>query len=86
MVCSPLIGYILICLAFCVPYPRYSLLPLNLVGNIVIGGLLYYLCKIGWKRIAWAIVVIPLLLAIYSRKYFDKYARSFEENKMKSKK
>ena len=52
MVCSPLIGYILICLAFCVPYPRYSLLPLNLVGNIVIGGLLYYLCKI--------LIIMPL--------------------------
>ena len=81
MVCSPLIGYILICLAFFVPYPRYSLLPVNLVGNIVISVLLYYLCKIGWKRTAWAIVIIPLLLAIYSRKYFDKYARSFEKNK-----
>ena len=81
MICSPLIGYILICLAFYVPYPRYSLLPVNLLSNIVISVSLYYLYKIGWKRTAWAIVVIPLLLAIYSRKYFDKYARSFENNK-----
>jgi len=86
MFCSPLIGYILICLALFIPYPRYSLLPLNLIGNIVICFLLYYLCTIGWKRLAWAIVIIPLLLAVFSRNYFDKYARSFEENKMKSKK
>ena len=86
MFCSPLIGYILICLALFIPYPRYSLLPLNVIVNIVIGVLLYYLCNIGWKRVAWAIVVIPLLLALFSRSYFDKYVRSFEENKMKSKK
>jgi|LauGreSBDMM110SN_4_FD.fasta_scaffold84358_2 hypothetical protein len=86
MLTSPIIAYILICLALFIPYPKYSLLPLNLIGNIVIGVLLYYLSTIGWKRIAWAIVVIPLLLAVFSRSYFDKYARSFEENKMKSKK
>ena len=76
----------MICLALFIPYPRYSLLPLNVIVNIVIGVLLYYLCNIGWKRVAWAIVVIPLLLALFSRSYFDKYVRSFEENKMKSKK
>jgi len=64
----------------------YSLTPINLIGNIVIGFLLYYLCSVGRKRIAWAIVVVPLLLAVFSRSHFDKYARSFEvTNNKKSK-
>jgi len=83
MVCSPLIGYILICLTFLIPYPRYSLLPLNLIGNIVIGVLLYYLCSIGLKRFAWAIVIIPLFIAIAARRSFNDYANSYEENKRK---
>ena len=86
MYCSPIIAYILICLTFFIPYPRYSLAPINLVGNIVMGVLLYYLCSVGRKRVAWAIVVAPLLLAVFSRSNFDKYARSFEVNNKKSKK
>lgn len=80
MNCSPLIAYVLICIAFYIPYPKYSLSPLNTIGNIVIGSLLFYLCKIGWKRVAWAIVVIPLLfVAFFTRHAFNKLARSFEQ-------
>jgi hypothetical protein len=77
MTCGPLIGFILICLTLIIPYPRYSFLPVNIVGDIVIGVLLYYLCRIGWKRVAWAIVVIPLLIAILMRNSLDKLARSY---------
>jgi len=79
MVCSPLIGYILICLTFFIPYPRYSLTLINIIGNTLMGILLYYLCSIGLKRVAWAIVIIPLLLAITMRRSFDNLARSYEK-------
>ena len=78
MNCSPLIAYILLCIAFYIPYPKLSLDPVNVIGNLVTLGLLYYLCKIGWKRIAWAIVVVPLLFVVFFvRRAFDQYARSF---------
>lgn len=78
MNCSPLIAYVLICLAFYIPYPKYSLTTVNIIGNLVSVGLLYYLCKIGWKRVAWGLVVIPLLFVVFfTRHAFDKYARSF---------
>ena len=87
MVCGPLIAYVLLCLAFFIPYPRYSLTPLNIVGNTLTVIVLYYLCSIGWKRTAWAIVIIPLLFfAIFFRRFFNDYARSFEKNNKKSKK
>lgn len=80
MNCSPLIAYVLICIALYIPYPKYSLTTVNVIGNLVTGSLLYYLCKIGWKRVAWAIVVIPLLvIAFFTRRYFDNLARSFEK-------
>ena len=86
MFCGPLIAYLLICLAFLIPYPRYSLTSLNIVGNTVTLVLLYYLCSIGWKRTAWAIVIIPLLFVIvFFRRFFNNYALSFEKNNKKSK-
>jgi hypothetical protein len=42
---------------------------------------LYYLCKIGWKRLAWAIVLIPLVIVLITREEFDKFARSEEVKK-----
>jgi len=78
MNCSPLIAYVLICIAFYIAYPKYSLHPVNMIGNVVTVGLLYYLCKIGWKRVAWAIVVIPLLFVlIFARGIFDQIASSY---------
>ena len=78
MKCSPLIAYVLICLTFYIPYPKYSLTTVNVIGNLVTVGLLYYLCKIGWKRVAWGLVVIPLLFVVFfTRRAFDQYARSF---------
>jgi hypothetical protein len=80
MNCSPLIAYVLLCIAFFIPYPRYSLHATNIVGNIVMAFLLYYLCSIGWKRIAWAVVVVPLLfIAIFARDFFNNFARSYEK-------
>jgi hypothetical protein len=87
MFCSPLIAYILICLAIFVQYPRYSLTSLNMISNLFQCILLYYLCSIGWKRTAWAIVIIPILFVIFFyRKFFHDYASSFEVNNKKSKK
>lgn len=86
MFCGPLIAYILLCLAFFIPYPRYSLTPLNIIGNTVTVIVLYYLCSVGWKRTAWAIVIIPLLFVLFFRRFFNNYARSFEKNNIKSKK
>lgn len=79
MNCSPLIAYVLLCIAFYIPYPKYSLSTINIIGNLVTIGLLYYLCKIGSKRLAWAFVSVPLLfIAIFMRSYFDKIARSYK--------
>jgi amino acid transporter len=87
MFCSPLIAYILICIALFIPYPRYSLTPINIIGNIVTIILLYYLCSVGRKRLAWAFVIIPLIfIAIAGRHSFNNLARSYEENNRKSKK
>jgi hypothetical protein len=87
MFCSPLIAYILICIALFIPYPRYSLTPINIIGNIVSFILLYYLCTVGRKRFAWAFVIIPLIfIAIAARRPFDNLARSYEEKQTKSKK
>ena len=87
MFCGPLIAYVLLCLAFLIPYPRYSLTTLNIVGNTVTGIVLYYLCSIGWKRTAWAIVIIPLLfIIVFFRRFFNNYELSFEKNNKKSKK
>jgi hypothetical protein len=80
MFCGPLIAYVLICLAIFIPYPKYSLAPLNIIGNIVTVVLLYYLCSIGWKRTAWAITIVPLLLVLLIRRSFNDYARSYEKN------
>jgi hypothetical protein len=87
MFCPPLIAYILLCLAVFIKYPRYSLTSLNIIGNLFQCLLLYYLCKIGWKRTAWAIVIIPLFFMVFFfRKNFHDYASSFEVNNEKSKK
>jgi nicotinamide riboside transporter PnuC len=87
MFCSPLIAYILICIALFIPYPRYSLTPINIIGNIVSFILLYYLCSVGRKRFAWAFVIIPLIfIAIAARRPFDNLARSYEEKETKTKK
>ena len=87
MYCYPLIAYILLCLAIFIPYPRYSLTPLNMIGNIVTVIVLYYLCNIGWKRTAWAIVIIPpVIIIFFLRDFFNDYARSFEKNNKNSKK
>jgi len=85
MFCGPLIAYVLICLAIFIPYPKYSLAPLNIIGNIVTVVLLYYLCSIGWKRTAWAITIVPLLLVLLIRRSFNDYARSYEKNHKKTK-
>jgi hypothetical protein len=80
MNCSPLIAYVLVCIAFYIPYPKYSLTTINMIGNLITVVVLYYLCKIGWKRLAWGIVVTPLLfITIFMRKSFDQIARSFEK-------
>jgi len=80
MNCSPLIAYVLLCIAFYIPYPKYSLTTVNIIGNLITVGVLYYLCKIGWKRVAWGFVVIPLLfIAIFMRNSFDKFARSYQK-------
>ena len=86
MICGPLIAYVLICLAIFIPYPRYSLAPLNIIGNTLTLIILYYLCSIGWKRTAWAFVIIPLLIVLFVRRTFNDYARSFEKNNKKNKK
>lgn len=86
MFCYPLIAYILLCLAIFIPYPRYSLTPLNMIGNIVTVIVLYYLCSTGWKRTAWAIVIIPpIIIVFFLRDFFNDYARSFEKNNKNSK-
>ena len=64
----------------------YSLTPVNIIGNLLECLLLYYLCSIGWKRTAWAIVIIPLVLVVFFRRSFNNYARSFEENNKNQKK
>jgi hypothetical protein len=81
MICGPVIGYILVCLIFFIPYPVYSLAPLNIIGNLLECLLLYYLCSIGWKRTAWAIVIIPtVFVLLFFRRSFNNYALSFEKN------
>lgn len=77
MICPQIITYVVICLIIFVMYPKYSLTPLNTVGNIFSIILLYYLCKNGYKRIAWAFVIIPLVFAFLNRKTFDKIATSY---------
>jgi hypothetical protein len=58
-----------------------------MIGNLIQIILLYYLCSIGWKRTAWAIVIIPLVFVIvFFRRSFNNYARSFEENNKNQKK
>ena len=85
MFCGPLIAYVLLCLAFLIPYPMYSLATLNIVCNTITVIVLYYLCSIGWKRTAWAIVIIPLLfIIVFFRRFFNNYALSFEKNNKKS--
>uniref|UniRef100_A0A6C0JHP7 Uncharacterized protein n=1 Tax=viral metagenome TaxID=1070528 RepID=A0A6C0JHP7_9ZZZZ len=87
MFCAPVITYILICLLVLIQYPTYSLTAVNMINNLFQCLLLYYLCSIGWKRIAWAIVIIPALFVfIFFRKSFNDYASSFEVNNKKSKK
>lgn len=79
MFCSPLLTFFILCIAFFIPYPKASISPMSLIFNILEGFLLYYLCKIGWVRLAWAIVLIPLIIILLSRAEFDKFARSEEE-------
>jgi len=78
MVCSQIITYILICFIVFIMYPKYSLTPLNMVGNVFSIVLLYYLCKKGYKLVAWGFVIIPVILAILNRKTFDTIARSYK--------
>jgi hypothetical protein len=80
MFCYPLITYVLICLVVFIQYPRYSLTSLNMIGNLIQIILLYYLCSIGWKRTAWGIVLIPVIVTVMFFRDFNDYARSFEEN------
>jgi len=77
MVCPQIITYILICFIVFIMYPKYSLTTTNMIGNVFSIVLLYYLCKKGYKLIAWAFVMIPVILAILNRKTFDKIARSY---------
>ena len=77
MVCSPIVSYIIICVIVFLMYPEYSLTTLNMIGNVFSIVLLYYLCKKGYKLVAWAFVIIPVILAILNRKTFDKIARSY---------
>lgn len=58
-------------------YPKYSLTTPNILGNVFSIVLLYYLCKKGYKLIAWGFVIIPVILAILNRKTFDTIARSY---------
>ena len=58
-------------------YPKYSLTPINVVGNVFSIVLLYYLCKKGYKLVAWGFVIIPVILVILNRKTFDTIARSY---------
>jgi hypothetical protein len=81
MFCSPLIAFFMLCIAFYIPYPKMSTTPISIIFNILQGLLLYYLCKIGWKRLAWAIVLIPLVIVLITREEFDKFARSEEVKK-----
>ena len=78
MICSQIITYILIVFIVFVMYPKYSLTPLNMVGNVFSIVLLYYLCKKGYKLIAWGFVIIPVILVILNRKTFDTIARSYK--------
>lgn len=77
MICPQIITYILICFIVFIMYPKYSLTIINVIGNIFSILLLYYLCKKGYKLLAWAFVIIPLVLVILNRKTFDTIARSF---------
>jgi len=77
MICTPLIAHILLIIAFYIPYPKLSLDPVNVIGDVVTIGLLYYFCKIGLKQVAWAIILIPLAIVFFKRDTFDQYARSF---------
>ena len=78
MVCSQIITYILICFIVFIMYPKYSLTPINVVGNVFSIVLLYYLCKKGYKLVAWGFVIIPVILVILNRKTFDTIARSYK--------
>ena len=78
MVCSQIITYILICFIVFIMYPKYSLTPINMVGNVFSIVLLYYLCKKGYKLVAWGFVIIPVILVILNRKTFDTIARSYK--------
>jgi len=77
MFCPQIITYILICFIVFIMYPKYSLTTLNVIGNVFSIVLLYYLCKKGYKLVAWAFVIIPVILAILNRKTFDKIASSY---------
>lgn len=77
MLCPQIITYILICFIVFIMYPKYSLTPLNMVGNVFYIVLLYYLCKKGYKLVAWGFVIIPAVFGILNRKEFDKIARSY---------
>ena len=77
MICPQIITYILICFIVFIIYPKYSLTIINVIGNVFSILLLYYLCKKGYKLLAWAFVIIPVVLVILNRKIFDTIARSY---------
>ena len=77
MICPQIITYILICFIVFIIYPKYSLTIINVIGNVFYILLLYYLCKKGYKLLAWAFVIIPVVLVILNRKTFDTIARSY---------
>lgn len=77
MICPQIITYILICFIVFIIYPKYSLTIINVIGNVFSILLLYYLCKKGYKLLAWAFVIIPVVLVILNRKTFDTIARSY---------
>jgi hypothetical protein len=56
-------------------YPKYSLATSNIIGNILYVILLYYLCKKGYKKIAWVLALIPVAFVVFKRKEFDKILR-----------
>lgn len=78
MICSQIISYIVICLIIFVMYPKYSLEKTNIIGNILSIILLYYLCKNGYKSMAWAFVLLPLIIVLFNANSFNKIASSYK--------
>lgn len=72
IICPPIVTYVIICVIVFLMYPKYSLATSNIIGNIFYIILLYYLCKKGYKNIAWALALIPVAFVVFYRKNFNK--------------